>query len=109
LYDFTREDDSASAFYPRGKPAQRYEYSKPLDLRDGWPVATPEDVGISRSGVEKFVQMLSDMPMDSINTPQVHSFLIARHGKLVVEEYFHGYDRSTPTTPARPARAGRPF
>jgi CubicO group peptidase (beta-lactamase class C family) len=95
-FDFTRDDDSASAFYPRGSHAPRYQYSEPLDMHDGWPVAKPEDVGISRSGIEKFVQMLSDMSMDSINTPQVHSFLLARHGKLVVEEYFHGYDRYTP-------------
>ncbi|MEO5902536.1 MAG: serine hydrolase domain-containing protein [Gemmatimonadaceae bacterium] len=95
-YDFVRDNDSASAFFPRGKHAQRYQYSEPLDMHDGWPVAKPEDVGISRGDIEKFVQMLSDMTMDSINTPQVHSFLLARHGKLVVEEYFHGYDRYTP-------------
>lgn len=34
--------------------------------------------------------------MDSITTPQIHSVLIARHCKLVVEEYFHGYDRYKP-------------
>ena len=95
-FDFTRDNDSSSAFYPRGKQAQHYQYSEPLDMHDGWPVAKPEDVGISRTGIEKFVQMLSEMTMDSINTPQVHSFLLARHGKLVVEEYFHGYDRYTP-------------
>ncbi|MEP6507300.1 MAG: serine hydrolase domain-containing protein, partial [Gemmatimonadales bacterium] len=95
-FDFTRDTDSTSAFYPRGERAPRYAYNQPLDMHDGWPVAKPEDVGMSRSGIEKFVQMLSDMPMDSINTPQVHSFLLARHGKLVVEEYFHGYDRDTP-------------
>jgi CubicO group peptidase (beta-lactamase class C family) len=96
-FDFTRVDDeSSSAFYPRGRPAERYSYREPLQLDDGWPVATPEEVGISRSGIEKLVQVLIDMSMDSITTPQVHSVLIARHGKLVVDEYFHGYDRYTP-------------
>lgn len=96
-FDFTKIDNqSASAFYPRGKPSQRYSYAKPLDLDDGWAVATPEDVGISRDTIAKFVQMLINRPMDSIATPQIHSLLIARRGKLVVEEYFHGYDRSTP-------------
>jgi hypothetical protein len=95
-FDFTRDNDSSSAFYPRAKRSPRYRYSEPLDMHDGWPVAKPEDVGISRSDIEKFVQMLSDMSMDSLNTPQVHSFLLARHGRLVVEEYFHGYDRYTP-------------
>jgi CubicO group peptidase (beta-lactamase class C family) len=34
--------------------------------------------------------------MDSINAPQVHSLLIARRGKLVLEEYFHGEHRLKP-------------
>jgi CubicO group peptidase (beta-lactamase class C family) len=59
-------------------------------------VGNVEDVGISRSAIESFVQMLIDMPMDSINKPQIHSLLIARHGRLVVEEYFHGYHRAMP-------------
>jgi CubicO group peptidase (beta-lactamase class C family) len=96
-FDFERIDsDSSSGFYPRGKRPARYSYRPPLKLDDGWPVATLEDVGISRAGMEKFVQMLIDQSMDSITTPQLHSVLIARHGKLVFEEYFHGYDRNTP-------------
>ena len=96
-FDFSRVDQETwSAFYPRGKPGQRYHYAVPLQLDDGWPVATVEDVGISRAGIERFVQMLIDMPMDSLSTPQIHSLLIARHGKLVVEEYFHGYHRDLP-------------
>ena len=59
-------------------------------------MASVEDVGISRSGIERLVQTLIDESMDSITTQQVHSLLIARNGKLVVEEYFHGYDRNTP-------------
>ena len=96
-YEFTRVTDSASSpFYPRGVPAPRYHYAAPLAIRDGWPVASVEGVGISRDSIERFVQMLSDMPMDSLSTAQIHSLLIARHGKLVVEEYFHGYDRDQP-------------
>ncbi|MEO5590470.1 MAG: serine hydrolase domain-containing protein [Gemmatimonadaceae bacterium] len=96
-FDFVRIDnDSSSAFFPRRKPGEPYRYTAPLRLEDGWPVASVEDVGISRSGIERLVQKLIDLPMDSITTPQVHSLLIARHGKLVVEEYFHGYDRFTP-------------
>jgi CubicO group peptidase (beta-lactamase class C family) len=95
--DFAREDSATSSpYYPRGKPGQRYHYTPPLQLADGWPVAAVEDVGISRAGIEKFVQMLIDMPMDSLSTSQIHSLLIARHGKLVVEEYFHGYYRDLP-------------
>ena len=96
-FDFSRvEGETSTPFYPRGKPAQRYRYAEPLQLDDGWPVATVEQVGISRSGIESLVQKLIDMPMDSFSTSQIHSLLIARHGKLAVEEYFHGYHRDQP-------------
>src|SRR5207247_676780 len=96
-YDFTRVSDTASSpFYPHGNPPARYRYAAPLQLDDAWPIATLEDVGISRPAIEQFVQMLIDMPMDSLNTLQIHSLLIARHGKLVLEEYFHGANRDEP-------------
>jgi len=96
-FDFTKVDgDSSSPFYPRGKRGQPYRYTEPLQLDDGWPVATVEAVGISREGIERVVQGLIDMTMDSLSTLQIHSLLIARHGKLVVEEYFHGYHRDLP-------------
>ena len=96
-YDFTKVTDSSThPFFPRGYPPPRYRYALPLQLDDGWIVAPPESVGISRDTIEKFVQLLLDMPMDSLSSPQIHSVLIARHGKLVVEEYFHGTTREQP-------------
>jgi CubicO group peptidase (beta-lactamase class C family) len=96
-YDFRKAQDSGSnPFYPRGIPPQRYRYVQPLALSDGWPVALPESVGMSREAIERVVRMLIEMPMDSFSTVQIHSLLIARHGKLVLEEYFHGYTRDTP-------------
>jgi CubicO group peptidase (beta-lactamase class C family) len=96
-YDFAKvADTTASGFYPRGRPAPHYRYAAPLDLNDGWPVASVTDVGISRDSIERLVQLLIDLPMDSLTAVQVHSLLIARNGKLVVEEYFHGYDRDLP-------------
>jgi CubicO group peptidase (beta-lactamase class C family) len=95
-YEFTKVTDSSSDFYPRGNPPARYHYATPLQLGDGWPVGTLDEVGISREQIERFVQMLIDMPMDSVNTLQIHSLLIARHGKLVLEEYFHGAHRDMP-------------
>jgi CubicO group peptidase (beta-lactamase class C family) len=96
-YDFAKVVDTTnSGFYPRGRPAARYRYTQPLLLDDGWPIATPEDVGISRDSLERFVQLLIDLPMDSLTSVQIHSLLIARHGKLVVDEYFHGQARDLP-------------
>jgi CubicO group peptidase (beta-lactamase class C family) len=96
-YDFSKvADTTSSGFYPRGRPAPHYRYTQPLQTGDGWPVASLEDVGISRSSIEQFMQLLIDLPMDSLNSPQIHSVLIARHGKLVLDEYFHGYSRDLP-------------
>lgn len=91
-YDFRRDGDDSN-FYPRGKSLQPYAYRAPPARDDGWATGTLEQERIDRAAVEKFVQMLIDMPIESVHTPEVHGVLIARHGKLVLEEYFHGEHR----------------
>jgi CubicO group peptidase (beta-lactamase class C family) len=98
-YDFRRVPaDAASDFYPRSRPGvgAAYRYEAPPALDDGWPVATPEAVGLSREALERFVRMIIDTPIDSVSCPDIHGVLIARHGKLVLEEYFHGFHRDKP-------------
>lgn len=91
-YDFRRDNDD-SDFYPRGKNPGRYVYHAPLSLDDGWHTATLEEANIDRPALERFMQKLMEMPMDSTDAPQIHGVLIARRGKLVLEEYFHGEHR----------------
>jgi CubicO group peptidase (beta-lactamase class C family) len=91
-YEFERGNERSN-FYPRPKTAERYVYRPPLARNDGWPTGTLEEVDIDRAGIEKFIQWLIDMPMDSLHASDVHAVLIARHGKLVLEEYFHGEHR----------------
>src|SRR6185503_13611425 len=91
-YDFVRAADE-SDFYPRGKHPGRYAYLPPPQLDDGWRAGTLDEAGISPAGMEAFVQQLLDTPMDSLDAPQIHALLVARHGKLVLEEYFHGFHR----------------
>ena len=91
-YDFTRDGDE-SEFYPRGRNPGRYVYRPPLARDDGWPTGTLEEAGIDRAAIEKLIRGIVDMPMDSVDTPQIHAVLIARHGRLVLEEYFHGEHR----------------
>src|SRR4051794_15050633 len=96
-YDFERvPPDSASDFYPRGRPSVPYHYSVPLADGDGWPTGTLEQAGLSRDSIERFMQMISDTPIDSVSVPDIHGVLIARHGRLVLEEYFHGAYRDQP-------------
>lgn len=94
-YEFQRAD-ALSDFYPRPALAVPYGYRPPLPRADGWPVGTLASVGISQPGIERFVRMVIDQPIDSLHSPEIHGVLIARHGKLVLEEYFHGIDGTKP-------------
>jgi CubicO group peptidase (beta-lactamase class C family) len=91
-YDFRRDDDQ-SEFYARGRNPARYVYRPPLARADGWPTGTLDEANIDRAAIEKFIQGIVDTPMESAQTPVIEGVLIARHGKLVLEEYFHGEHR----------------
>jgi CubicO group peptidase (beta-lactamase class C family) len=98
-YDFRRVGPEApSDFYPRSRPGvgAAYRYRAPPPLADGWPVGTPEEAGMSRAALEAFVRMIIDTAIDSLNSPEIHGVLIARHGRLILEEYFHGEHRDKP-------------
>jgi CubicO group peptidase (beta-lactamase class C family) len=93
VYQLRRERDD-SDFYPRGRNPAPYVYSgAPLARDDGWPTATLEQVGIDRGMIEKMIDGILHTPMESTRNPQFEGVLIARHGKLVLEEYFHGEHR----------------
>ena len=89
---FSRDGDD-SDFYPRGRIPGRYAYRAPPPLRDGWPTGTLDEARIDRPAIERLVQSILETPMDSTDAPQIHALLVARHGRLVLEEYFHGYSR----------------
>jgi len=93
-YDFTR-DGGDSLFYPRGRDPARYSYRPPPPRDDGWPAGTLAEAGIDRAAIERLVQSILETPMDSPDAPQIHALLIARRGRLVLEEYFHGQSRDT--------------
>jgi CubicO group peptidase (beta-lactamase class C family) len=96
-YDFRRvPDDDFTFFYPRGRPTTPYVYTPPLDRADGWPVGTLDDAGLSREAISAFVQTLASAPVDSLGALKVHGVLIARHGRLVLEEYFYGESADKP-------------
>ena len=91
-YDFERED-GASPVYPRPRPGGPYHYSPPPALGDGWPASTLKAEGIDQAAMERLVQSIIDMKMDEADAPEIHALLITRHGRLVLEEYFHGFWR----------------
>ena len=96
LYDMRLlADDRYSHFYARGKFPEPYKYTPPpLIPEDGWPVETLEKSHIDEKVISLFIDEVVLKPADSIDDPYIHGMLIARSGKLVLEEYFHGFDRN---------------
>src|SRR5205085_6845474 len=59
---------------------------------DGWPTASLADVGLEEKPIAALIEKI--LTADPANNPvNIHSLLIARRGKLVLEEYFYGYDQ----------------
>jgi len=71
---------------PDGRPAP-YVYAVPADLSDGLPVGRAVDAGLDAATVDRLVSRIVDGTY-----PDVHAILVHRAGRLVLEEYFYGYD-----------------
>ena len=57
---------------------------------EDWPTATPEEVGMDPAPL---AQMLAELPPPKKHG--LHSLLVARQGRLVLEEYWQDHDRDT--------------
>jgi CubicO group peptidase (beta-lactamase class C family) len=75
---------------PRASGHSKYRERAPLRLDDGWPTATPSAEGIDPGPIADLVDAIVTQEMTL-----THSVLVARRGRLVVEEYFYGFDRDT--------------
>jgi CubicO group peptidase (beta-lactamase class C family) len=82
--------DEAIGFYARAPKERRYIYKKPNTQDDGWATASLVDVGIDEKSIDGLIEkILAADPLN--NSLTIHSLLIARHGKLALEEYFYGF------------------
>jgi CubicO group peptidase (beta-lactamase class C family) len=91
-FDFRRLDDAAaSAFQPRPGKSGAYRYRPPVPSWGGWEAASLDEVGIDVGTIERMIQEILAIPPSTIEAPYFHAILMARHGKLVLEEYFHGF------------------
>jgi CubicO group peptidase (beta-lactamase class C family) len=86
----------ALGFYARTPQPSSYSYRPPVRTRDGWRTGDAQATGLSLRPIRDLMQSILDADPADIGTMPVHSLLIARHGKLVVEEYFYGFDRDRP-------------
>jgi hypothetical protein len=91
---FTRtQSERALGFRPRVQPrGAKYVYRKPVAENDGWATASLADVGLDEQPIAELIEKILAAPPTRDNPVNIHSLLIARHGKLVLEEYFYGFD-----------------
>ncbi len=75
---------------PRPSAGESWTEIAPDRIADGWPTATPSSVGMSADIIRDFVRAVAAGELE-----YTHSVLVARRGRLVVEEYFYGFDRET--------------
>ncbi len=75
---------------PRKPESTGYMERAPTALDDGWSTAKPSEVGLDVAVIGDMIRAIIDEEM-----ALTHSVLIARQGKLVVEEYFYGFERET--------------
>jgi CubicO group peptidase (beta-lactamase class C family) len=59
----------------------------PVTLDDGWSIASPESVGMDGALLCRIASRLQ------LTGSEVHAVVIARHGKLIFEQYFAGIDQ----------------
>ncbi|RKG56035.1 class C beta-lactamase-related serine hydrolase [Corallococcus sp. AB011P] len=96
-FDFTRRDRSqVVGLYSRTPARGPYAYQKPIAEDDGWTTASPSDVGMDVQPLQQLVQRILDQEPSQESVPAIQGLLIARHGKLIVEEYFQGFDKERP-------------
>jgi CubicO group peptidase (beta-lactamase class C family) len=86
-------DVQARGFYPRPPGETKYRYKVPSSNDDGWQIARARDAGMDEASLERLVQRLVDADPAARRPGLIHSLLIAHRGKLVLEEYFFGFDR----------------
>jgi len=85
--------EQTARFFPRPPGAPVYVYAKPSAIGDGWVTARARDVGIDEAFLARLVRRLADADPSVRRPALIHSLLVARRGKLVLEEYFFGFDR----------------
>ncbi|HEY0931222.1 MAG TPA: serine hydrolase [Gemmatimonas sp.] len=87
-----RTREHAVGFVTRSPSLAPYTYRTPVALSDGWSAATAASVQMDAMALQSIVRSLVAVDPLSETEPRVHALVVARHGKLVLDEYFRGYD-----------------
>ncbi|HVO72949.1 MAG TPA: serine hydrolase, partial [Ignavibacteriaceae bacterium] len=73
-------------FDENGKSLKRYRYVKPAERGDDFICASLADVNIDSTYIYNLINKILNQEI-----PNIHSLLILKDGKLVLEEYFYNY------------------
>lgn len=95
VIELTRRTPSeAAGFFPHPPGEAKYAYHRPPSIGDGWTTARAADVGMDEAMLTALIQRLIDSDPSIRRAALMHSILVAHKGKLVLEEYFFGFDRN---------------
>jgi CubicO group peptidase (beta-lactamase class C family) len=94
--EMTRRKDDAVGFFPRSPSTAAYEYHKPVATDDGWKTASLQEAHLDSRVITALMDKILKADPRSSSISYIQSLLIARRGKLVVEEYFYGFDEQRP-------------
>jgi len=65
-----------------------YKYQIPTDTGDGWETSSLDEEGVDSAKIAELIKKILEGKF-----PNTHSVLLVKNGKLILEEYFYGYNR----------------
>jgi CubicO group peptidase (beta-lactamase class C family) len=87
-FAMVRIDPGQEPGFPARTGAAPYAYAAPPTLDDGWGTADAGDHGLTPALLEGIIAAVADG-----DAGLLHALLVVHGGELILEEYFHGYDR----------------
>ncbi len=88
-----RSKNDAVGFYPRTPfNGTAWSYRAPVANEDGWKTASLKAVGLNEEPLTQLLHGILSADPETTSL-KIQSLLIARHGQLVLEEYFYGFDQ----------------
>ena len=73
----------------------KFAYHIPEPIGDGWATASLHDVRLDASKISVLMSSI-ETPPTSVGAPYIQSVQIARHGKLVLDDYFNDFTIDRP-------------
>jgi CubicO group peptidase (beta-lactamase class C family) len=86
--------DDLRWYYPRS--TAQWTYQIPAVLSDGWQTATLADAGMREAPLATLVGSIVANREPVLRSPYIQSISVARHGRLVLDEYFYGFNPDRP-------------